>query len=253
MSTHSTLREMRRLVERVDVIETREQEDHLIESLLEIKAPTIVSFLNQHAFNLAFVEPTFRLALQQSSLLLRDGVGVECCMLLLGQRPGRNLNGTDLIPRILEAAKGKRVALFGTSPEWLRQAQIPLKDRGTQVVVALDGFQTHSDYLNAVRTIDPDIVVLGMGMPRQELLAAEIANASDRARLIFNGGAILDFFAGRFPRAPEVIRAARLEWMFRLGQEPRRLAHRYLLGGMKFAWRIYQLKRVLGSNNEGLV
>src|SRR4051794_10092357 len=115
MNTHSALQEMRRLLEQVQVVETHEQEDHLIESLLAIKAPTIVSFLNQHAFNLAFVEPTFRVALQGSTILLRDGVGVECCMMLLGQRPGRNLNGTDLIPRILAAGKEKRVALFGTS------------------------------------------------------------------------------------------------------------------------------------------
>lgn len=58
-----------------------------------------------------------------------------------------------------------------------------------------------------------------------------------------NGGAILDFLADRFPRAPLWMRRARLEWLFRLVQEPGRLADRYLVGGLRFALRVRALAR----------
>jgi UDP-N-acetyl-D-mannosaminuronic acid transferase (WecB/TagA/CpsF family) len=58
-------------------------------------------------------------------------------------------------------------------------------------------------------------------------------------------GALLDFLAERVPRAPEMIRKLRFEWAFRLANEPRRLASRYLLGNVSF------LRRALGQKLAG--
>ncbi len=243
MNNRNTLYEMRELLRCIRVVQDHHDEECLIESLLAVRNTTIVSFFNQHAFNLAFVQPAFRATLRSSTVLLRDGVGVECCMGLLRHNAGRNMNGTDLIPRILAAGKGKRVALFGTSTEWLSVARKALLAQGICVVAALDGFRPRSDYTQAIAESDPDIVLLGMGMPRQELLSSEIAKMPGRGRLIVNGGAILDFYAGRFARAPVAIRAARLEWLYRMLLEPRRLAGRYLVGGFLFCFRLYQLFR----------
>jgi exopolysaccharide biosynthesis WecB/TagA/CpsF family protein len=83
---------------------------------------------------------------------------------------------------------------------------------------------------------------LAMGNPKQELVARIIASSVRSPVVIVNGGAVADFLAGRFERAPLWVRRARLEWVFRLLQEPRRLWRRYLLGGVSFAWHLMRLR-----------
>ncbi len=228
---------MRNLLSKIDVIEPG-CEAAFIETLLALDRTAVVSFLNQHAFNLAYSDAAFGEHLQSADFLLRDGVGIELGLALLGIRAGQNMNGTDFIPRLLLESNGRSAAIFGTKEPWLGKAVSALSGEGVFVVASLDGFQPDETYVAKVASSDPDIVILGMGMPRQEKLAAMLARLPGRPRLIVNGGAILDFYAERFTRAPQWVRKLRLEWLFRLVQEPRRLAERYILGGAQFMWRI---------------
>ena len=75
-----------------------------------------------------------------------------------------------------------------------------------------------------------DILVVGLGKPRQELWIAEHAAASG-ARVLLAFGAVVDFLAERIERSPEWVASAGLEWAWRLSREPRRLANRYLVAG----------------------
>ncbi len=234
----SVIDEMLDLLERTTVLATTEQQDEIVQGLLAGDRTQIVSFINQHAFNLAYEDQSFRVALEEADCLLRDGVGIEVALKLLGLQTGINANGTDFIPRLLAGAGERKVAIFGTREPWLGTALLQMRKAGIVVVASLDGFRSRTDYVEAVRRSDPDIVILAMGMPRQEVVANELRACSERPRLIVNGGAILDFYAERFRRAPLRMRQLRLEWLFRLAQEPRRLARRYLLGGTKFTWRI---------------
>ena len=77
-----------------------------------------------------------------------------------------------------------------------------------------------------------------MGNPRQEDLAGVIATSMNDPMVIVNGGAIADILAKRFTRAPQWMRRARCEWLYRLCQEPQRLWRRYLLGGLSFPWSV---------------
>jgi len=234
--------EMRELLERIQIIETDVAAAELIDQLAASSKPTIVSFINQYGFNLACGDAGFRTSLARSDVLLRDGVGMEFSLWLAGLSPGLNTNGTDLIPRILLASGGRRVMLIGTRDPWLSRAVQRMGALGIVVVDAMDGFQPLAAYVERVRSVQPDIVVLGMGMPHQERLAVDLARLPEAPGLIINGGAIIDFHAERFPRAPLWMRRARLEWLFRLGQEPRRLAGRYLVGGPVFLFRAVQMR-----------
>ena len=73
-----------------------------------------------------------------------------------------------------------------------------------------------------MRTL-PNLIILAMGNPKQEIVAKIIAASVQSPVVIVNGGAVADFLAGRFERAPLWVRRARLEWAFQLLQEPRRL------------------------------
>ncbi len=213
----------------------------LVAELAAAKRVMVVSFANQHGVNLCWSRPGFAGLLAGADVLLRDGVGVELCLAALGRAPGVNMVGTDFIPRLVRAFAGRRVALYGTSEPWLGRAAAALRAQGCRLVSVRDGFADAARYVDDVAASGPDLVVLAMGMGKQEEVAQAIAAASARAVVVVNGGAIADYWGGRFARAPRWMLAARLEWLFRLVLEPRRLWRRYVTGGIVFLWRALRL------------
>ena len=215
------------------------------------KQITIISWVNAHTLTVAQKDSDLAISLLRSTILLRDGVGISVLFRLLGRDAGINLNGTDWIPRILRLHAGKQVALLGSREPYLSKAAEAVEKLGCRVALRMDGFQEPEVYTRQLVANDVDVVVLGMGVPKQHEVAHFLTNKLVRPVLILNGGAILDFMADRFPRAPKLWRRLRLEWLFRLTQEPRRLWRRYTVGGVLFlfytAQLIYAQKYKLGS------
>jgi exopolysaccharide biosynthesis WecB/TagA/CpsF family protein len=225
-----------RLCESIHSCATLEARDELLDSLTHVERPTVVAFVNAHACNLAAKDPGFAGDLGAADVLLRDGTGMAMLCRRIGRDPGLNLNGTDLIPEILERFRGRPVALFGTQDPWLSTAAETI-GRSLDVVSALDGFRDAAEYVAALRERPADLVVLAMGMPRQERVAAELVRELDGAFVVVCGGAVLDFIAGRVSRAPDWMRRFGIEWMWRLASEPRRLFKRYVIGNAVFLLR----------------
>jgi len=208
----------------------------LLDEML-VERSCVVSFVNAHAVNLACENPPFLAALLRADLLLRDGLGVQILMRAVHRNPGLNMNGTDLIPRILAASRSQPIALYGSTAEAAEAAAVAVRTMGAARVTHCDGFQPLERYLERVKADRPRVVVLGMGMPKQELVADAIIKSCPGPILILNGGAILDFMGGRFKRAPVAVRRIGMEWLFRLALEPRRLWRRYLVGNVVFLVR----------------
>lgn len=224
---------MRRIIR----IATPVEADALLDRLARPERPTVLVFANAHAANLACRDRDFADALMAANIVLRDGAGMAILCRAAGLDPGCNMNGTDLLPRLLDRFAGRRVMLVGTREPWLDRAAEHLRAGGARVVAAMDGFQPLNVYPAAVRAAAPDLLVLGLGMPRQEALARHLVSVLDRPCLVAAGGAILDFWAGRFPRAPSWMRRLGIEWIYRLLREPRRLWRRYVLGNPILLWR----------------
>ncbi|MFL1483580.1 WecB/TagA/CpsF family glycosyltransferase [Marinobacter sp. LN3S78] len=184
-------------------------------------------------------------------ILVNDGVGMDLASILIHRRRyPDNLNGTDFVPALLDAlverrreggegGEAPRVFLLGAKPGVARQAAQVLEARGVAVVGALDGYQESADndrVLAEMNAGGADIVLVATGNPRQETWILENAPRLE-ARLFIGVGALLDFLAGDKPRAPETIRRMRLEWLYRLSLEPRRLARRYTVDIGRFLVR----------------
>lgn len=223
---------------RIQLVDDRLAYDRLLDQLQRPTRPFIVSFVNAHAANLAWTEPSVSEHLLESDLLLRDGVGVQLGLKAFGREPGLNMNGTDLIPEIARAYSGRRAALFGTSTPWLETARKKLESEGLIVVASHDGFAPIETYLDLAERTRPELIILAMGMPKQEEVAIRLRERLTHPVLIVNGGAVLDFVGGKVTRAPEFMRKTGTEWAYRLSLEPKRLAGRYLLGIPAFASRV---------------
>jgi exopolysaccharide biosynthesis WecB/TagA/CpsF family protein len=241
-----------KIIRHTQIIRDVEHIAELVARLTERqKQITIISWVNAHTLTVAQKDSDLAISLLRSTILLRDGVGISVLFRLLGRDAGINLNGTDWIPRILRLHAGKQVALLGSREPYLSKAAEAAEKLGCRVALRMDGFQEPEVYTRQLVANDVDVVVLGMGVPKQHEVAHFLANKLVRPVLILNGGAILDFMADRFPRAPKLWRRLRLEWLFRLTQEPRRLWRRYTVGGVLFlfytAQLIYAQKYKLGS------
>jgi exopolysaccharide biosynthesis WecB/TagA/CpsF family protein len=230
------------IIGRIDFVASKKDNDALFDRLAnKLERPIIVSWLNAHVLTLARKDGELTDALLRSSVLLRDGIGISLMLHLCGKDAGLNMNGTDLIPEIVRRYSGRNIALMGTREPYLSKAAEAVAKHGCKVVLRVDGFQEAETYVRELTTHDADLVVLGMGVPKQEKVALLLAERASHPILILNGGAILDFMAGRFLRAPMIWRKLHLEWLFRMLQEPRRLWRRYILGGIFFVFFTVQV------------
>jgi exopolysaccharide biosynthesis WecB/TagA/CpsF family protein len=227
------------LVRSMARVSTPSGEQQLCDWLLRPGEARVLAFVNAHAMNVVAESDRFYQSLMSADVVVRDGVGLALLMQLLNQRPGQNLNGTDLIPKLLQAADGQPIALFGTRDPWLKNARQALSERlaPNSPCVTAHGFHDLEAYIRLAAQHRPRVIVLGMGMPKQEEVAIALRAALGYPCLIVCGGAIIDFLGGKVPRAPRWMRRAGLEWAFRLGREPRRLWNRYVHGNPVFLGR----------------
>lgn len=215
----------------------------LIHTAIEAGQHLKIAFANSHVVNLAATDPAFVVALQRFTIL-PDGIGVDLgSKLLYGAAFATNLNGTDFVPRLIErSARPMTIGLVGARPGVAERALQTLRGLAPrhQYQVFSDGFFTDAhepELLAKLSTAPPDLLLVAFGNPRQELW---IANKLGRehCKVAFGVGAFFDFLAGEVVRAPMWLRRLRLEWLFRLAQEPTRLWQRYVLGNPAFLVRV---------------
>jgi len=229
------------IIDRMWVVRSTRQYTTLLDWLVSGKTARIVGFVNAHAMNVSAARGSFFKALVSADVLLRDGSGMSILFRILHRSPGWNMNGTDFIPKLLAAYRGKSIALWGTAQPWIGTAATQCERRfGVRIVSCADGFRDRHSYVELARTARPALIILGMGMPKQEELAQELKRHADpdQPPLIVCGGAILDFLGGKVRRAPAWMRRCGLEWLYRLLHEPRRLWGRYVMGNPSFVMRL---------------
>jgi beta-1,4-glucosyltransferase len=198
----------------------------------------LLGFCNAHTAFLALRDEEYYRALQRF-LLLNDGIGLDIAARILeGRSFYENLNGTDFVPRLLLMIdQPMRIFLLGAAPHVVSETanlisrSFPLH----RVAGYHHGYFHDGDVPRIISYINDsgaDMLLVAMGNPRQEQFIAEHADAL-RCRLLVGVGALFDFLSGSVPRAPHWVRRARMEWLFRLWREPRRLGGRYTF---EMAW-----------------
>jgi exopolysaccharide biosynthesis WecB/TagA/CpsF family protein len=198
--------------------------------------------------------------LAHAELNVADGAPVVWLSRLTGhQLPGR-IAGADLVPKIIAGAadRGASVFLLGGKDGVAHRAKTALLARHPTLRIAgahepplmtLDALEDDS-IVGLVNASNADILIVALGHPKQELW---IDRNRDRLRVsvAIGAGCCLDLIAGQVRRAPSWMQAAGLEWLFRLLQEPRRLAGRYVTDAAWLAWIVPGLisHRLIGSRS----
>lgn len=185
----------------------------------------------------------FRAAYGRTELSFVDGTPVLWAARLLGTPLPAKLSGSDLFEPLLARAEreGWRVVLLGGGAGVAEQAAVNLRQRmpTLQIVdtlaprLGLEPDENERECVERLARASAQLIFVCLGAPKQELFSDR--NRSRLAPAVLVGfGAAVDFAAGTVPRAPAWMSRAGLEWAFRLGREPRRLAARYLLRDPEF-------------------
>ncbi|MCP4310830.1 MAG: WecB/TagA/CpsF family glycosyltransferase [Bacteroidetes bacterium] len=208
-----------------------------------------IFFINAHCFNISCENAAYKEALNESDLVLNDGIGIKLGGILKGIHFKENMNGTDLIPRILNySTKHHRsVFLLGALDEVVKKAIDTIRQNYPDIILA--GY--NSGYFNddeakqileKINALNTDILIVGMGVPKQELWIKENRKNLPNVKILIAGGAVFDFLSQKFKRAPKFLRLMGLEWFFRFLQEPGRLFKRYFIGNIRFFRNILSRK-----------
>jgi exopolysaccharide biosynthesis WecB/TagA/CpsF family protein len=230
---------------RLHVVTERECVARVVEALAAGRGGWIAT-VNVDHLRRAGRDAAFARLCAEAALAVADGMPLVWASRLQRTALPERVSGSDLLWSLSAAAAASARAVFllgGGSPDTARKAADALRERHPSLRIAGThypevGFEDDARAMEAitaaVRSARPDIVFVALGSPKQERLIAALRVELPRAWWVPVGIA-LSFAAGQMQRAPEWMRRAGLEWLYRLKQEPRRLARRYLLDDAPFA------------------
>jgi N-acetylglucosaminyldiphosphoundecaprenol N-acetyl-beta-D-mannosaminyltransferase len=179
-----------------------------------------------------------RAAYQDAGLVLVDGAPVLWSARLLSREVPERVAGSDLVPALFDAVPDDsplRVYLLGAAPGVAERAAANIERTWPGVKIAGTyspplGFERdeaeNAAILARIAEAKPDVLVVGLGAPKQELWVHQHRERL-AAKVALCVGATIDFLAGEKSRAPRWMQRAGLEWFYRVASEPKRLAARY--------------------------
>jgi N-acetylglucosaminyldiphosphoundecaprenol N-acetyl-beta-D-mannosaminyltransferase len=180
-----------------------------------------------------------------ADLVLPDGIGVIWAACQFGYRLAERVTGIDLTLRLLEEGNQRRwrIFLLGARPGIPEKAVTKLYRVYPGVILSCHhGYFSQEEeplVIEKIRKFAPDILLVGLGAPRQELF-----NAANRglAMVRMGVGGSIDVLSGEVKRAPQFYRKHNLEWLYRLATNPSRIGRQAVLPlyVLRVLWKKYR-------------
>ncbi|GJE70007.1 WecB/TagA/CpsF family glycosyltransferase [Methylorubrum podarium] len=207
----------------------------------------VLAGANLHGLYMYERVPEYRALLSRPEVkVIVDGMPVIWLLRLFGKPvvPQQRTTWADWFEDALERAgrEGRRVFVLGhtqavldTGLEEARRRWPDLAIEGRNGFFDLDDPEACRAVLDDIRTSRPDLLVVGMSMPRQEIFVERYLAEID-VPVVGLGGAAFAYFAGDQVTPPRWLGWLGFEWAYRLFKDPRRLAARYLVEPFGLAW-----------------
>ena len=212
-------------VDRVSLGQTEE----ILTKFLGSEGTKLVFTADSHAFICAETDPSFRRCFSEAALITPDSAGPAWALGQYGKPvPGR-VSGVDLVEVLcrISATTGAKMYFLGGAPGVAETAasKLSAKYPGCRIVGSRDGFfgdLSDATVAEDIAKLKPEILVVAMGMPRQELFILDTADII-RAKIGIGVGGSLDVHSGMVKRAPMIFQKLKIEWLWRLLLNPRKL------------------------------
>ena len=203
-----------------------------------------VCVANVHMLMEAHARPEFGEILRASDLVTPDGMPLVWMLRKLGAREQDRVAGMDLLPALCQLAEARDLSVYflGSTPEVLDRMRERLTREHPRLQIA--GMesppfrpltpQEETEQIARINASGAHFVMVSLGCPKQERWMH--ARRGTIQAVMLGLGAAFPVYAGSTSMAPQWMRDAGIEWLYRLLQEPRRLAGRYLTTNLPFAY-----------------
>ena len=219
----------------------------LLSGFLQSAQNHLVVTPNPECVMVARRDPAYLHILQTADLVFADGTGILLASRWLRKSLPERVRGVDMTLQLLDTVRGtdKTVYLLGAAAGVAEKAAQKLAESGVTVAGARDGFfeegaAKEAEILAELNRIKPNILIVGMGMPRQEKWAFAHKDKLPCKVMLCVGGTI-DVLAGNAKLAPAWLRAIGLEWLYRLLMQPSRAKR--MLALPRFALLVLRQRR----------
>lgn len=213
-------------VDRLDFASVLDLLDHFVQE----RVPRMVVTADASGIVTAQTDAEFRHILQLADLVTPDSEGVLWAAKRKGIRIKERVSGVDLVDHLcaMSAQKGYRIFFLGSAPGVAEIAadRMRLRHPGCHIVGTRHGyFPPDSDEIVAheITEFKPDILFVAMGIPRQEKFIYRTMKII-KAPVAIGVGGSLDVFSGKAKRAPRFVQNIKLEWLWRLILNPKKLS-----------------------------
>lgn len=230
----------------VDAVTMAEAVD-VVRRAMDTRAGVMVATANAEMLMRATHDEELRHILNASALVVPDGAGTVWAARHLGHAMPERVAGYDLAQELLRCApaEGRRVYFFGSAPGVAEKAKAKAEQLypGIEIVGVRNGFFSPADnaaIIAEIRAARPDLLLVALGVPKQEKWIAAHLAALDVPVAIGVGGT-LDVMAGVMKRAPHWMQKAKLEWLFRGLMQPKRAGR--LLALPKFVLKVHASRK----------
>lgn len=219
----------------------------LVKEKLEKDEKTFIVTANPETLMIAEENEEFRqVLLDKKTLIIPDGVGVVKGAKLLGVKMEETITGVELCSKLFEFLNdmGKSLCLFGAKKEVVEKLKEVINEKysNINVVGIYDGYiENKQSVMEEIKKLKPDVTLVALGIPKQELLIYN--NLKDFEKGIFVGvGGSFDVLSGMKKRAPKIFIKLKLEWLYRITKEPKRLK-RFYKSNVRYLKKINELKK----------
>lgn len=230
----------------VDAVTMAEAVD-VVRRAMDTRAGVMVATANAEMLMRATHDEELRRILNASALVVPDGAGTVWAARHLGHAMPERVAGYDLAQELLRCApaEGRRVYFFGSAPGVAEKAKAKAEELypGIEIVGVRNGFFSPADnaaIIAEIRAARPDLLLVALGVPKQEKwIAAHLAELD--VPVAIGVGGTLDVMAGVMKRAPHWMQKAKLEWLFRGLMQPKRAGR--LLALPKFVLKVHASRK----------
>ena len=218
-----------------------------VEYYMDARAGVTVATANAEMIMRATKDAALRDVLAAAALVVPDGAGTVWAARHLGHAMPERVAGYDLVQELLRRAPAahRRIYFFGAAPGVAEKAKAKAEQLypGIEIVGVRDGFfsaDMNDAIISDIRTARPDLLLVALGVPKQEKWIHEHLAALGVPVAIGVGGT-LDVMAGVMKRAPRWMQKAKLEWLFRGMLQPKRAGR--LLALPKFVLKVHAARK----------
>nr|WP_294059966.1 WecB/TagA/CpsF family glycosyltransferase [Sphingomonas sp.] len=211
------------------------------------RSPWLVFDCNGHGLSLNATDPAFRADLAQADLIHADGQVIVAASRRFAPAPIADRSSTtDMFIDSLPGAAARKVRYFllgGTEQVNADcAARITADTPGLELAGRRNGFwnpEEEAAVIDAINATEPDVLWVGTGKPREQAFCVRNRDRIKAGWIVTCGG-LFNYITGDYPRAPQWMQDAGLEWLHRMATNPRHLAWRYLTTNPHALWLIWK-------------